>query len=309
MIFALLLAVLSAPDTLPRGSLLQREFRDAAGSRPYALYLPAGYDGRTPAPLLVMLHGCMQSADDIAAGTQLNRLADEFGLLVAYPEQPAAEHSQRCWRWYEAAHQERGAGEPAMLAGIAAEVARDQRVDPERVFAAGISAGGAMAVILAATYPDLFRAVGVHSALPYAAARTAAEALGAMREPHIRPDSGRAVLRAMGERARVVRMIVFHGADDPVVQPGNAVALTAQWGGVLRGLPGGSGGRWHAAPAGDARASLRRLATAERQPPLMEVWTITGLGHAWSGGSTEGTFTAPGFPDASRAMLHFFLPR
>ena len=142
-----------------------------ARSLNYKLFKPIIVDGST-APLVVMLHGCTQDAQDFAAGTRMNALPKKHGLFVLYPSQPATANSNLCWNWYESAHQQRGSGEPALLSALTLEVLDNHPVDRDRVFIAGFCAGGAMALIMAEQYPELFAAVGVHSGLPTGAAST-----------------------------------------------------------------------------------------------------------------------------------------
>jgi poly(hydroxyalkanoate) depolymerase family esterase len=270
-------------------------FGDAQGTRSYKLYVPASYRDDQPAPLLVMLHGCTQSADDFAAGTGMNTLAEKHGVLVAYPEQPATANPQKCWNWYLPEHQGANAGEPAVLAGITREVMQRFRVDPARVYVAGISAGGAMALILAATHPELYAAVGAHSAVPYRAASNVGEALAAMRgDRSAEPVSV----------ARAVPLIVIHGAADPVVNVANSRRVVAQWaaaGGVDR-----NAAQEVRDTAGGYRYS-RSILRDRSGRAMLEEWVVDGLGHAWSGGSSAGTYTDTKGPNASEVMLRFLL--
>jgi poly(hydroxyalkanoate) depolymerase family esterase len=238
-----------------------------AGARRYRLYVPTTYTGEKPVPLVLMLHGCTQDPDDLAAGTRMNARAEAEGFLVAYPEQTATEHPQKCWSWYDPAHQERGSGEPEILAGITRRVMETHRVDRSRVSVAGISAGGAMALVLAAAYPELYTAAAVHSALPYRAARGVQQALQVMKsggEPPPLPG-------------RAVPLLVVHGAEDAVVHPVNATQLVRQW----------------------------TAAGGER--PVVEEWIVPGVGHAWSGGAPEGSYTDPRGPDATARIVRFLL--
>ena len=265
-----------------------------AATRPYRLYVPASYDGR-PSPLVVMLHGCTQSAADFAAGTRMNEAAEARGCLVAWPEQVAAANASRCWRWFEASEQGRG-GEPALVAGITREVMAEYAVDPGRVYVAGLSAGGAAAAVLGEAYPELYAAIGVHSGLACGAARDTVSAMAAMRQP--RPG------RATAGRAQVLPAIVFHGDADSTVHPGNADAVIGQAG-------GGAGDGWTRrveqgqVPGG--RAWERVCHAGPDGASVLEQWTVRGAGHAWSGGSAAGSYTDPKGPDASGEMLRFFL--
>ncbi|MDQ3556186.1 MAG: PHB depolymerase family esterase [Gemmatimonadota bacterium] len=288
-------------------------FTGGSDARSYELYLPSAYDGVRPLPLVVMLHGCTQEADDFARGTRMNITAEEHGFLVAYPQQTAALHPQRCWRWYDAAHQTRDAGEPALIAGIAREVMRRHRVDATRVYVAGVSAGGAMAVILGATYPDLFAAIASHSGTEFGAARGISEALAAMQHGGAASEEqGAAAFTAMGAHARPVPLIVFHGGRDAVVHPVNAEQTVAQWRGTLQ-LAGvrlvaaeAAGSETGGSAPAPAHAE-RRLHRDEQGRVWIESWLVLGLGHAWSGGSPEGTYTDPTGPDATGEIVRFFL--
>jgi poly(hydroxyalkanoate) depolymerase family esterase len=236
-----------------------------------------------------MLHGCTQNPEDFAIGTRMNALAEERGFLVAYPEQPRAANSSLCWNWFEPAHQRRGGGEPAILAGIVEAVAADHEVDRARIFAAGLSAGGAMAAVLGAAYPDLFAAVGVHSGLPTGAADTVGTALALMR-------SG---LGGGHGTARGARAIVIHGAADRTVNPLNGERLA--------GLGEAAKGARVEEGSTQGRRYTRTIRPAGGETPAIEHWRIEGLGHAWSGGDAGGSHTDAAGPDASREMLRFFL--
>jgi poly(hydroxyalkanoate) depolymerase family esterase len=240
----------------------------------------------------------------------MNAIADERGLLVVYPEQPASAHVQKCWNWYDAAHQRRDVGEPAIIAGIAREVAREYRVDPARIYVAGISAGGAMSLVMAATYPDLFAAAAVHSGVPYGAATSAMEALGVMRVGVTdAKERGAGVVQAMGPHARPVPLLVIHGDADPVVSVINARQVIEQWSEANR-LAAGDGpaplsGREVDGTAGGRR--YRRTILPGHHGATLELLLIPELGHAWSGGDVGGTYTDPLGLDASREIVRFFL--
>lgn len=276
---------------LPEGAqFVLQTFGGPAGNREYKLYLPSS-KGSNP-PLLVMLHGCTQDADDFAAGTRMNKLAEEFGFLVAYPIQPRGQNPSGCWNWFRPNDQRRALGEPSIIAGIADQVAEQYDVDPRRVFVAGLSAGGAMAAVMAATYPDKFAGVGIHSGLSYGAANDVMSAFAAMR--------GEIGPAKTGAAPSSVPTIVFHGDADQTVNPVNADHI----------VNATSAGRAHSTDTSIGEASgrrfTRRVSQADEASIRFENWRIHGAGHAWSGGSADGTFADEAGPDASREMVRFF---
>lgn len=284
-----------ASDICPAGgTFLAASFSNEAGTRAYRLYVP-GRAASGARPLIIMLHGCTQSADDFAAGTRMNFAAEEHGCFVAYPEQPSAANAQRCWNWFKRGDQQRGQGEPALIAGITRQIMADYKIDARRIYIAGLSAGGAAAAIMGEAYPDLYAAVGVHSGLACGAARDLPSAFAAM--------SGSGPLRAApGTKSagHDVPTIVFHGDRDTTVHPRNGAEVIARAGGDVQVLS-----EPHAqTPRGKFTRSIRRDAKGRS---VLELWEIHGAGHAWSGGSRAGSFTDPTGPDATREMLRFFL--
>jgi poly(hydroxyalkanoate) depolymerase family esterase len=284
---------------IPEGAqFLSRSFACAAGSRNYKLYIPRRpQTGRRP--LLVMLHGGTQDADDFAAGTRMNALAEEHGFIVAYPSQSKAANASLCWNWFSPENQMRGRGEPAIIAGITREIVTEYGADPARVFVAGLSAGGAMAAVMGATYPDLYAAVGVHSGLPYQSAADLPSAFAAMRGDARLPGRRSRKSRGTGDESPRIRTIVFHGDADNIVHRSNAAKM------VEAERAGESIERSEARHAA-IRAHTRTVVRDKTGAVVVEQWLVHGSGHAWSGGSPDGTYTDPHGPDASREMLRFF---
>ena len=290
------------PVPVPDGAAyLTRAFTCEAGSRDYKVYVPSHADGRT-FPLIIMLHGCTQNPDDFAAGTGMNRLAEEYGFIVAYPRQPMSANQSACWNWFNLTDQMRDAGEPGIIAGITRTIMAEFDIDAERVYVAGLSAGGAMAAIMSATYPELYAAAGIHSGLAYGSATDLVSALAAMRGASSSAAPVQRKSRLKGANGRV-RTIVFHGAFDQKVHPSNAEMILAE---ARAGLSDPVQETQHDGSAG-GRAYTRTVITDASGVPHVEHWAIEGLGHAWSGGSPEGSHTDQRGPDASREMLRFFL--
>ena len=298
-----------APPTTATGTFVTHSFSNPAGTRAYKLYRPArAMPGR--APLIVMLHGCTQSPDDFAAGTQMNRLADEQGFFVVYPAQGASDNPSKCWNWFSARDQRRDRGEPSLIAGIAREVASQHAVDPQRIFVAGLSAGAAMAVIVGETYPELFAGVGVHSGLPYAAASDLGSALAAMK-------GGKGLAASIAQQpaalAHAVPTIVFHGDRDHTVQAvnGEQIAEQARAAHVAAGAAGGASQDGLVTQLETGRTAqgrrFSRNVQADRQGrAVVEAWLLHGAGHAWSGGDPSGSYTDATGPNASAEMVRFF---
>lgn len=290
-------ALRPASPRIPKGAkFLGRTHRSAKGSRNYKIYLPASHPKR-PTGLILMMHGCHQTPDDFALGTNMNALAEKHGLVVAYPAQSTSQNAASCWNWFKPGNQIRGAGEPAILASLARKLTKEFDLDRGSVFVAGLSAGGAMAAILADVYPDVFSAAGVHSGLARGAANGMSSAILAMR-------NGGATYNRMADtsgHSHRVRRIVFQGDADSTVHPSNAAMIVA-------------------AAVGDDVTPTRTLARSFRGRGyvrsdftgpdgrvLLELWMLDGAGHNWSGGRPTGSYTDKSGPDASAQMVRFFL--
>ena len=306
-------ALPSTPDGARRpaaGAFLTRRHDNPCGARDYKLYIPSAYAGQ-PLPLLVMLHGCSQNAEEFATATRMNRLAEQRQCFVVYPEQSASANCAKCWNWFNQHDQQRGQGEPAIIAGIAQEVMDEYGIDSARVFIAGLSAGGAMAVIMGRTYPDLFKAVGCHSGLPYGAATDACSAMDVMRygvNAGVNPGEHSGANGALPQRR--MPTIVFHGDGDTTVHPSHGAGVIRQ---SLMALPADAPSvhplqRLVYRDVSAGRAYTHHVHCDAAGAMVAEEWIVHGAGHAWSGGDMQGTFADSRGPDAGTEMLRFFLP-
>ncbi|MEP7187359.1 MAG: PHB depolymerase family esterase [Rhodanobacter sp.] len=291
----------SAANPPTAGRFETQRFVGDTGELDYKLYVPAGLD-TTNAPLLLMLHGCTQSPDDFARGTRMNALADKHGYVVAYPEQPASRNATLCWNWFRRGDQQRESGEPALLAALTRRLIATHGIDERRVYVAGLSAGGAMAAILASTHPDLYAAIGVHSGLPVGLASDVPSALAAMRGGVSRRSA-----TASNSGSRPVPAIVFHGDKDTTVHPDNGHGVIAQSladdGVHAAAAKGAHVERGIAAGGRRYTRTVHKLADGS---VAAEHWIVEGAGHAWFGGDAAGSYTDPHGPDASAQMLRFF---
>ena len=315
------------------GTFTEGSHTHASLTRSYKLYTPPGSaeGAGNSLPLVVMLHGCTQNPDDFAAGTGMNELASEQGFCVLYPAQAADANPQRCWNWFKHNHQSRGRGEAALLASMTLSIMQQHGIDARRVYIAGLSAGGAMAANVAAAYPEIYAAVGVHSGLAVGAASNVSEALAAMRSGG-KGSRGGVVggFKGNGQDGpcRAVPTIVFHGDQDHTVHPLNGERVSGQVSAAAPGAAGkrveqgvSSGGRRFTrtvhlrsnamesdAASGPASGTVSGIAGGSvASSTVAEHWLVHGAGHAWSGGDPKGSYTDSAGPDASREMLRFFL--
>jgi poly(hydroxyalkanoate) depolymerase family esterase len=292
------------------GKSFSGTYTGSGASLDYIGYVPSTYKAGTAVPLVVSLHGCTESADQFRQLTRWDQLAEAKGFIVVFPQQTTANNQLKCWNFFQTAHMKRDAGEPALIAGITRSVQAQYTVDTHRTFVDGLSAGGAMSSVMAATYPDLYAAAGIGSGCEYAA--TAACAGYKSSDP---VQAGKQAYSAMGSHARAMPVILFEGDKDTTVPPVNAQQLVQQWQ-ITDDL------------ADDAAANgsipVQPTSVAPGQVPsghaytvttysdghsaeLIQSWLVAGMSHAWSGGCSCAQYADPAGPDETAAMYAFFV--
>lgn len=286
----------------------------------YHLYVPPGATADTPMPLVLMLHGCTQNPVDFATGTGMNDAAAPANALVLYPEQPHSANPNGCWNWFRPGDQHRDGGEPALLVAMVRDVMARHPVDAQRVYVAGLSAGGAMAALLGREYPDVFAAVGVHSGLQAGAAHNVMGALSAMKNG-AKPGAADHSAAGIASAPALVPppLIVFHGDADPTVHAHNGEQLIEATLSALATAPGGGQTTVetvHKGRSTSGQGYTRKVyalaggpsaANALPSPVVAEHWVLHGAGHAWAGGHAGGSHTDPRGVGATQEMLRFFL--
>ncbi|HEY0427261.1 MAG TPA: PHB depolymerase family esterase [Pyrinomonadaceae bacterium] len=315
LFIAFLTSILFASSALA-GAWEMGSVTNASGTRNYKLWIPRGVVPGKTLPLVMMLHGCQQTPDDFAAGTDMNSLADQYRFFVVYPEQPSSANSTNCWNWFLPEHQARDAGEPSILAGIVRKIQETYGIQNNRIFVAGMSAGAAMSVIMAATYPDIFSAVGVSAGLEYKAANDLTSALIAQQRGGLPPDEqGKTAFEMSGNRAHRMPTIVFHGSLDQTVNVANGAQVIQQWAQTNDFIDDGFDNNSVDAAADDILAGTapngglnytRYIYRDAQGQTLLEYWLVDTMLHRWSGGSSAGSYTEPRGPNASYEMIRFF---
>lgn len=293
-------------DLAGKGRYLSGSCTNHAGTRAYKLYVPSTYSGKA-LPLVVMLHGCTQNPDDFAAGTGMNAAAEDHNCFVVYPAQAQSANGSNCWNWFNAGDQRRGHGEPSIIAEITHQIGREYRIDASRIYVAGLSAGGAMAAVMGATYPELYAAVGIHSGLPYGVAHDMPSAFAAMKSRKGKASARHVSVKAPAPLGHTMPAIVFHGDRDTTVHPCNGDQVLAQCVSPAERTATGRPAKVERGTAASGRTYTRTVHHDGEGKAIAEQWVLHGAGHAWSGGSSHGSYTDPAGPDASREMLRFFL--
>ena len=293
-------------------------YHDATGNHPYFVYTPSTYHRGTAVPLLVLLHGCTQKAADFAVGTGMNQLAEQYGFIVIYPQQKRTSNQTLCWNWYKSSHQFRDRGEPALIAHMVQAISENTSqwtIDSSRVYVVGASAGAAMAVILGATYPDIFAAIGVHSGVEYQAVTNIIGGLKLVLGGGPDPvKQGQKAFEAMGSYKRMVPTIVFQGTRDRIVPLINGDQVVQQWMQTnhlaSQGLYVADFNNPTTTTSGQVPEGLAYTVSTWEDRTGKEVqqyWKIDGLAHAWSGGNPAVSYTDPRGPNASEVMYQFFM--
>ena len=275
----------------------------------YWLYLPSGI-ASGPRPLVVMLHGCKQTAADIAASTRMNRLGERKGFAVLYPQQSVAADSHRCWHWYKRATQQ-GAGDVGLIAKMVERVQARHQLDTSRTYVAGLSAGAGLAAILALRHPQLFAAAGLHSAPVFGTSDSALSGYQAMQQgSSMKHREVAHEFLAAEPQFPGMPVMLIQGKSDSVVRRVNVDQLTAQFAiinapfitsesPVQRSHAGRIGGR-------SPRHAYKTSTWLAGRRPAVVTCEIDTLGHAWSGGDASVEFSTPEGPDATLLLWTFF---
>lgn len=300
-----------------RSSLFAGAVNFRGDSYSYLAYVPVSARAGSGAPLVVVLHGCRESAGDLAAVSGFDAIARQQHFAVLYPEVDAIDRTQGgCWKGiWEPQTEGRGRGDAAAIVAVTATALRRWRLDARRVYVVGISAGAFETSILGAAYPDTFTAIGIHSGAPYGGG-----ALGCLTEgetPRSTATLARAALLAMGGHARVVPTIVIHGDRDPVIPLHCGQQALEQWlqtnNLVLRRLREPA---VQTTPMSNLHLEVphgyRYIVSSyfgQDHCPVAQMWVVIGMHHAWSGGTRDpayAQYSDPKGPSAASAFAAFF---
>jgi poly(hydroxyalkanoate) depolymerase family esterase len=284
------------------------------GPRPaldYRLYLPSGALRRRSLPLIVMLHGCRQDPLSFAEGTRMNKRAEDGRYAVLYPEQSTRSNPMRCWNWFETASIA-GHGEAALIARLIDQITRRRRIDPRRVYLVGMSAGGAMACLLAVRHSRLFAACAIHSGVMYGVASSPMQAVSVMQSgaSPASIDKARRLLHEVGEPEVTVPTLVIHGDRDATVNPLNADQIIVQLKERTEFIDPSMGKLLASGERliDDGGRAYRQQDYTQQGRSILRKILVQGLGHAWSGGDSRYEFNDAGGPDATQLILDFVMP-
>ncbi|MGS0892158.1 extracellular catalytic domain type 1 short-chain-length polyhydroxyalkanoate depolymerase [Burkholderia stagnalis] len=271
----------------------------------YTLYKPRGAPRH--GALVVMLHGCKQTAESFALGTRIDRAANRFGFSVLLPEQSKSRHPHRCWNWFDPPEPAAGSDADA-IASLIREIVRQHAIDPARVYIAGLSAGAGLAAQLALHEPTLFAAVALHSGAVSAAARSSLDALKVMQYGS-RVDPVQLVDAAISVRDYPgMPVLILHGELDGIVAKINAEQAALQWLRVNRFID--AQGEPVSGTCTVSERDDRRVVDYRRGGRcIVRICIVRGLGHAWSGGDARVPFHAAKGPDATAMLWSFFRNR
>lgn len=287
-------------------------YESEAGSMRYQVHLPPQYDGTTQLPVIMAIHGCGMTGyglNSMKATTQFNSLADREGFIVVYPTQRMFRSLVNCWNSADPREQHRYNGEPALLAGIAREVVQTYNADPAQVHVAGASSGAGAAVILGATYPDVFATVTSVAGGEYGLNQIDPD------DPEATPPeyTARQAWAQMGDRARQVPLLVIQGEDDTVVPTIVGTRLVEHWTAVGDFIDDGLLNdslrlveETTTVPSEQGRyAYIHTAITTPNSSSLVELYLVEDMGHVWPGPAGDGLFTDHAGPDASAIVWEF----
>lgn len=272
--------------------------------RPYLLYLPAGLDQRQPAPLWVWLHGCRQTPASFAAGTRVALAADAAGAVVLLPRQLRRANPFRCWNWFDRDTQQ-GRGEAAILQAMIDVVIARYPIDEARVCLAGLSAGAALAGVLASLHSESFAAVALHSGVSYAAAQSPLTARAAIRHgSSLTGEASAAMARMFATSDLPVPALVLHGDADDAVPPLHLAQVTAHF--LALNRRGSEAVEVTTREASEGGRSFTLTEWRQQKRLLVRQVLIHGLDHAWSGGDAREEYHDDAGPQATRLITEFF---